>query len=162
MGFDTRVPAGGPGLPTGGLEPGGGMTRRGSRRRDAWISTISTVVFLAAVVALIVLSPGVNKVVESFFSKAGFEDSFGTVSEGFWLNVKLMLLAEGLVLVVGLAIAVIRSLPGPRWRRCGSSRSSIPTCSAAFPCCSWSSWWASVCRRCSWRSSRTSRCSSTA
>jgi polar amino acid transport system permease protein len=87
--------------------------RRGSHRRDLLISSISTVVFLAAVVALIIASPGVNKFVESFFSTTGFEDSFGTVSEGFWLNVKLMLLAEALVLVVGLAIAVIRSLPGP-------------------------------------------------
>jgi polar amino acid transport system permease protein len=87
--------------------------RRGSRRRDLLITSISTVLFLAAVVALIVASPGVNKVVESFFSTTGFEDSFGTVSEGFWLNVKLMLVAEALVLVVGLAIAVIRSLPGP-------------------------------------------------
>jgi polar amino acid transport system permease protein len=87
--------------------------RRGSRRRDLLISLISTVVFFVAVVLLIVASPGVNKVVESFFSTTGFEGSFGTVSEGFWLNVKLMLLAEGLVLVVGLAIAVIRSLPGP-------------------------------------------------
>jgi polar amino acid transport system permease protein len=87
--------------------------RRGSRRRDLLISSISTFVFLAAVVALIIASPGVNKFVESFFSAAGFEESFGPVSEGFWLNVKLMLLAEGLVLVVGLAIAVIRSLPGP-------------------------------------------------
>jgi polar amino acid transport system permease protein len=87
--------------------------RRGSRRRDLLVSLISTGLFLAAVVALIVASPGVNKVVESFFSATGFEDSFGTVSEGFWLNVKLMLLAEVLVLVVGLGIAVIRSLPGP-------------------------------------------------
>jgi polar amino acid transport system permease protein len=87
--------------------------RRGSRRRDLLITSISTVVFLAAVAALIVASPGVNKVVESFFSTTGFEDSFGTVSEGFWLNVKLMLVAEALVLVVGLVIAVIRSLPGP-------------------------------------------------
>jgi polar amino acid transport system permease protein len=87
--------------------------RRGSRRRDLLVSLISTALFLGAVVALIVASPGINKFVEAFFSAAGFEDSFGTVSEGFWLNVKLMLLAEGLVLVVGLAIAVIRSLPGP-------------------------------------------------
>jgi polar amino acid transport system permease protein len=89
------------------------IARRGSRRRDLLITSISTVVFLAAVAALIVASPGVNKVVESFFSTTGFEDSFGTVSEGFWLNVKLMLVAEALVLVVGLVIAVIRSLPGP-------------------------------------------------
>jgi polar amino acid transport system permease protein len=87
--------------------------RRGSRRRDLLVSSISTVIFLGLVVALIVASPGVNKVVESFFSAAGFEDSFGTVSEGFWLNVKLMLVGEALVLVVGLAIAVVRSLPGP-------------------------------------------------
>jgi polar amino acid transport system permease protein len=87
--------------------------RRGSRRRDLLVSTISMAVFFAAVVALIIASPGVNKLVESFFSTAGFEDSFGPVSEGFWLNVKLMLLAEALVLVVGLAIAVIRSLRGP-------------------------------------------------
>jgi polar amino acid transport system permease protein len=87
--------------------------RRGSRRRDLLISLISTAAFFAAVVALIVASPGVNKVVESFFSTTGFEGSFGTVSEGFWINVKLMLLAEGLVLMVGLAIAVVRSLPGP-------------------------------------------------
>jgi polar amino acid transport system permease protein len=87
--------------------------RRGSRQREVVISTASTVVFLLAVAALIVFSPGVNKFVESFFSAAGFKDSFGTVSEGFWLNVKLMLLAEVLVLAVGLAIAVVRSLPGP-------------------------------------------------
>ncbi len=87
--------------------------RRGSRRRDLLVSTISMAVFFAAVVALIIASPGVNKLVESFFSTAGFEDSFGPVSDGFWLNVKLMLLAEALVLVVGLAIAVIRSLRGP-------------------------------------------------
>jgi polar amino acid transport system permease protein len=87
--------------------------RRGSRRRDLLVSLISTGLFLAAVVALIVASPGVNKVVESFFSATGFEDSFGTVSEGFWLNVKLMLVAEAIVLVVAMGIAVIRTLPGP-------------------------------------------------
>ena len=87
--------------------------RRGSRRRELIISTASTVAFFAAVAVLIVASPGVNKVVESFFSTTGFEDSFGPVSSGFWLNVKLMLVSEALVLVVGLAIAVVRSLPAP-------------------------------------------------
>jgi polar amino acid transport system permease protein len=109
IGFGTRVE------PAGGPTPGGGLdtARRGSRRRDLVISSVSTAVFFAAVVGLIVASPGVNKVVESFFSTTGFEDSFGSVSSGFWLNVKLMLLAEALVLIFGLAIAVIRSLPGP-------------------------------------------------
>jgi polar amino acid transport system permease protein len=115
MGFETRVePRGGPAAAEAG-PPGRprGLARRRSQRRDALISTISTIVFFALVAALIAFSPGVNKVVESFFSVTGFEDSFGPVSSGFWLNVKLMLLAEAIVLAVALGIAVIRSLPGP-------------------------------------------------
>jgi polar amino acid transport system permease protein len=110
MGFDTRVEPPGAGVAAGGSR---GLARRRSQRRDALISTVSTIVFFVLVVALIALSPGVNKVVESFFSLTGFKDSFGTVSEGFWLNVKLMLVAEAIVLVVAMGIAVIRTLPGP-------------------------------------------------
>jgi polar amino acid transport system permease protein len=113
MGFETRSPAGGPDGPVGALGATGGLMRRRSRRRDAVISTVSTVVFFVLVAALIVLSPGINKLVESFFSATGFKDSFGSVSSGFWLNVKLMLISEALVLVFALGIAVIRSLPGP-------------------------------------------------
>jgi polar amino acid transport system permease protein len=109
MGFDTRVEPQGAGLSAGSR----GLARRRSQRRDALISTISTIVFFALVVGLIAFSPGVNKVVESFFSLTGFKDSFGTVSEGFWLNVKLMLVSEAIVLVFALGIAVIRSLSGP-------------------------------------------------
>jgi polar amino acid transport system permease protein len=87
--------------------------RRGSRRRNTLISAVSTVVFFAAVAGLIAASPGAEKVVDSFFSASGFEDSFEPIVEGFWLNVKLMLVAEAFVLMVGLLIAVIRSLPGP-------------------------------------------------
>jgi polar amino acid transport system permease protein len=87
--------------------------RRGSRRRYAVISAVSTVVFFAAVAGLIAASPGANKVVDSFFSWSGFEDSFEPIAEGFWLNVKLMLVAEAFVLMLGLLVAVIRSLPGP-------------------------------------------------
>jgi len=112
MGFETRSPAGGPDAPAGAFGPAGLMRRR-SRRRDALISTISTVVFFALVAALIAFSPGINKVVESFFSATGFKDSFGSVSSGFWLNVKLMLISEAIVLVFAMGIAVIRSLPGP-------------------------------------------------
>jgi polar amino acid transport system permease protein len=87
--------------------------RRGSRRRNAIISTVSTVVFFAIIIAGLALSPGADKVIDSFFSRSGFEDSFEPIVEGFWLNVKLMLVAEACVLVLGLVVAVIRSLPGP-------------------------------------------------
>jgi polar amino acid transport system permease protein len=87
--------------------------RRGSRRRNAIISTVSTVVFFAIIIGAIAASPGADKVIDAFFSKTGFEDSFEPIVEGFWLNVKLMLVAEAFVLVLGLLVAVIRSLPGP-------------------------------------------------
>ena len=113
MGFETRVEPEGPGSASGALGGSSGLGRRRSKRRDTVISTVSTIVFFVLVAVLIALSPGINKVVESFFSLAGFRDSVGTVSSGFWLNVKLMLVAEAIVLVLALGIAVIRSLPGP-------------------------------------------------
>jgi polar amino acid transport system permease protein len=108
IGFGTPIEPPG-GAPTSTLD----MARRGSRRRNTLISAVSTVVFFALVAGLIAASPGADKVVDSFFSTTGFEDSFEPIAEGFWLNVKLMLLAEAFVLVLGLLVAVIRSLPGP-------------------------------------------------
>jgi polar amino acid transport system permease protein len=87
--------------------------RRGSRRRNAIISTVSTVVFFAIIIGAIAASPGADKVIDAFFSKTGFEDSFEPIVKGFWLNVKLMLVGEAFVLVLGLLVAVVRSLPGP-------------------------------------------------
>jgi polar amino acid transport system permease protein len=108
IGFGTpREPQGPAG--SGGLD----MARRGSQRRNTAISAVSTVVFFAAVAGLIAASPGANKVVDSFFSTDGFKDSFEPIVKGFWLNVKLMLVGEAFVLVLGLLVAVIRSLPGP-------------------------------------------------
>jgi polar amino acid transport system permease protein len=87
--------------------------RRRTTRQNTIISVVSTVVFFVVVGVAVALSPGASKVVESFFSLSGFNDSFSTVLAGFWLNVKLMFVAEALVLVVALAIAVVRSLPCP-------------------------------------------------
>ena len=52
---------------------------------------------------------------------------------GFWCNIKLFVVTEVIVLVWALLVAVVRQLPGRRSRRCASSRSSTPTCSAAYP-----------------------------
>jgi polar amino acid transport system permease protein len=107
IGFGTPIEPEGTGTST--LD----TARRGSRRRNTLISAFSTVIFFALIAGLIALSPGANKVVDSFFSTSGFEDSFEPIAKGFWLNVKLMLVAEAFVLVLGLLVAVIRSLPGP-------------------------------------------------
>jgi polar amino acid transport system permease protein len=92
---------------------GAGSRRRRTTRQSTLISAVSTVVFFALVAVAVALSPGASKVVDSFFSISGLNDSFSTVASGFWLNVKLMVIAEALVLVFALAIAVVRSLSGP-------------------------------------------------
>ena len=112
MGFETRT-AEGPAHAPAPVRGGGGRRGRRGGRRAAVISTISTVVFLAVVAGVVAASPGASKVVESFFSLTGFRKSWSSVSAGFWLNIKLMLVSEALVLVFALAVAVVRSLPGP-------------------------------------------------
>ena len=91
----------------------GSSRRRGSTKRNTVISIVSTIVFFALLVLLVALSPGAEAFVDAFFSLSGFNDSFSSVVAGFWLNVKLMLIAEAIVLVFALVIAVVRSLPGP-------------------------------------------------
>jgi polar amino acid transport system permease protein len=53
-----------------------------------------------------------NQVVHTFFSPHDFRVSFPDVWAGFKINLKLMVVAESLVLVLALAIAIIRGLPG--------------------------------------------------
>jgi len=53
-----------------------------------------------------------HAVFETFFSPFHFRQSLPDVWAGFIINVKMMVIAEALVLVFGLTIAVIRGLPG--------------------------------------------------
>ena len=54
-----------------------------------------------------------HEVVQTFFSPYNFRVAFPQVWAGFQVNLKLMVVAEALVLVFALAVAVIRGLPGP-------------------------------------------------
>ena len=53
-----------------------------------------------------------HEVLRIFFSPHDFRDAFPNIWAGFQVNLKLMVVAEALVLVFALAIAVIRGLPG--------------------------------------------------
>jgi polar amino acid transport system permease protein len=53
-----------------------------------------------------------HEVLEKFFSPHSFRVALPDVWTGFQLNLKLMVLSEILVLVLALAIAVVRGLPG--------------------------------------------------
>ncbi|MBJ7330987.1 MAG: amino acid ABC transporter permease [Solirubrobacteraceae bacterium] len=82
--------------------------RRRRARRDQTIATASTVAVLALLVTLIVTSKGWPTVKETFFDWDVFVDSFPGVLDGFWLDVRLFVIVEAIVLVVGLLIALAR------------------------------------------------------
>ena len=85
----------------------------GGGGRSLLIATASTIVFFGALVLVVVNSPGWDEVQEAFFYWPEFKESFPDILEKFWTNVKLFLTAEVFILVWGLALAVLRSLPGP-------------------------------------------------
>jgi polar amino acid transport system permease protein len=77
------------------------------------IALASTVVFAGLVVLALSQSPGWPEVRRQFFSGDVFGESIDVVPEAFVLNIKIFLIAEAIILVVALVIAVARSLPGP-------------------------------------------------
>ena len=58
-------------------------------------------------------SPGWHEFKSYFFDWTRYGDSFPEIGRAFFLNVKIFLIAEAIILVSALALAVIRSLPGP-------------------------------------------------
>jgi polar amino acid transport system permease protein len=83
--------------------------KRRQQRRGQAIAALSTVVVVGGLAAWILTSPGWPVVRETFFSWTIFKDAFPEVLEGFWLDVKLFVIVEVAVLVVGLLIALIRT-----------------------------------------------------
>ena len=78
-----------------------------------WVALASTVVVFAALALIIVNSPGWPKVKHAFFDPAEFRAYFATIGHAFVLNIKIFLVAEVLILILALVLAVLRSLPGP-------------------------------------------------
>jgi polar amino acid transport system permease protein len=74
---------------------------------------VSTVVVFGALVTAIVTSKGWPTVRETFFSWDSLRDSFPAVLRGFWLDVRLFVIVEAVVLVLGLAIALARTSRAP-------------------------------------------------
>ena len=82
--------------------------RRRARRRTA-VSAISTVVVLGALATWILTAPGWPSVRETFFSVHDFRESFPDVLKGFWLDIKLFVIVEVVVLALGLVLALVRT-----------------------------------------------------
>jgi polar amino acid transport system permease protein len=92
----------------------GGTTVRVSKEaRTVAIALASTAVFVTVVAVGITRSPGWDEFKAYFFDWQLYRESFPEIADAFWVNVKLFLIAEVLILPAGLLLAVLRSLPGP-------------------------------------------------
>jgi polar amino acid transport system permease protein len=87
--------------------------RRARTRRQTAIAAGSTVLVLGLIATAILTSEGWPSVRETFFSPGDFADAFPAVLDGFWLDVKLFLVVEVAVLVLGLVIALARISRNP-------------------------------------------------
>ncbi len=70
-------------------------------------------VVFGGLAALIVLSPGWNEFHSAFLNWEVFKASFPDIAHAFLLNVKIFCIAEPIILVLALVVAVVRGLPGP-------------------------------------------------
>ncbi|MEN8706634.1 MAG: amino acid ABC transporter permease [Nocardioides marinisabuli] len=88
------------------------LARRAERRRlrvrRTGTAGLSTVLVFALLGLALVLSPGWQRVQETFFSWSDARDSFPLVVEAFWLNVRIFLVAEPAILVLALLVAIMR------------------------------------------------------
>jgi polar amino acid transport system permease protein len=98
------------------------MTHAGPSRRRGWdrravrsalIGLVSTAVVFTGLALLVVNAPGWDAVKVSFLDREIFIDAFPAVVRAFWVNIQLFVVAEILVLILGLGLAVLRSLHGP-------------------------------------------------
>ncbi|MYX04010.1 amino acid ABC transporter permease [Streptomyces sp. PgraA7] len=87
--------------------------RRGRTRRATAIAATSTLVVGAALFVLITNSPGWARTRETFFSAHYARVAFPQVLEGLWLNLRLLAVCGAAVLLLGLLLAVARTLRGP-------------------------------------------------
>ena len=81
--------------------------------RSLSIAAVSTVVVFGLIGLVVVNAPGWPRFQQAFLNGPIFWDSLPKLVGKFLVNIQLFLIAELLILVFGLLLAVMRSLPGP-------------------------------------------------
>ncbi|MEU2541982.1 amino acid ABC transporter permease [Streptomyces iakyrus] len=87
--------------------------RRARARRATAIGALSTLVTAVVLYLVVVSAPGWPRTKETFFDWGYAREALPKVLEGLWLNVRLLLVCGAAVLVLGMLIAVARTLRGP-------------------------------------------------
>lgn len=100
-------------LKEGGRRAERERAKRARSRRGQAIAFGSSLLILGGLAVLILTSSGWPEVRSQFFSVEVFRESFPGILSAFWLDVKMFLAIEAVVLVLGLLIAVVRSSVNP-------------------------------------------------
>jgi polar amino acid transport system permease protein len=89
--------------------------RQSRARRSILVALVSTVVFAAVLLLAVTSSPGWPRVRDSFFNLRIGWDSLPALLAGLWLNVRVLVVCQVLILIFGLGLAAVRTLRGPVW-----------------------------------------------
>ena len=95
------------------LWPGRSPRQREEGGRSALIAAASTVLVFGLILWAVLTSDAWPAVQNQFFNPDHFRESFPQVLKGFWLNVRMFIVGEILILFFALVIAFIRALRGP-------------------------------------------------
>jgi polar amino acid transport system permease protein len=87
--------------------------KRARTRRATAVAAISTLVTAAVLYVVVVNSPGWERTRETFFDPAFAAKAFPDVMKGLWLNLRLLAVCGVSILVIGMLLAVARTLRGP-------------------------------------------------
>ena len=119
-----------PGLGPPGLGPEAGrnarpepgfsrFNKRFGKPRPTWyvpvVSVASTVLVVGVLAYLVWQSNSRDLVVRQFFNWEKFWDAFPDILDGFWLDMRMFIVAEVAILAMALLLAVMRSLRGPEF-----------------------------------------------
>lgn len=83
--------------------------RRLQARNRTTIATVSTVVVLGLLVAVVVMSPGWDRVQQTFFDVDYAGEVLPAVAEGLVLNIELTIIGSVAIAILGLTLALIRT-----------------------------------------------------
>ncbi|MFZ0157748.1 MAG: amino acid ABC transporter permease [Kineosporiaceae bacterium] len=86
--------------------------RRAQTRRSTLLAAASTAVLVAVGALAMVNAPGWPRVKASFLDLDVARRSLPDVATGLWLNLRVFVVVGVAMLVIGLAVAVLRTLPG--------------------------------------------------
>jgi polar amino acid transport system permease protein len=87
--------------------------RRSRVRRSVLVAALSTVVVGGLLTTAVTSAPGWPRVREAFFSLPDARAALPEVATGLWLNIRLFLVCSVFILMLGLLVAVLRTLRGP-------------------------------------------------